>query len=243
MEPAGVALGIIGLAGLFSSCIELVQKVQLYKSFRSDSSILDVQLRAEKLRLEHWGRSVGLAQANTNGGGGGSTSVSMQKAPPHSHDDKKIEANFFDASKHTHQHPALQDAETLSTAWDILSIIRHVLEEEDAANTSKDPSQPTPIRRTGSGLSKDPLLPFGGATSDSKRRKLTWALWGKGERTDRVKLIGMLVQQLHNLVPVQGGGAVVEAEKEKDEPPVYSQELGPSEQGKSVFQRVRIILY
>ncbi|KAM0331275.1 hypothetical protein ACHAQA_002945 [Verticillium albo-atrum] len=60
MEPAGFAVGLIGLAGLFSSCLEAVDRVQSYKSFASDSNALEVQFDATKLHLENWGRSVGL---------------------------------------------------------------------------------------------------------------------------------------------------------------------------------------
>ncbi|KAH6981486.1 prion-inhibition and propagation, helo domain-containing protein [Ilyonectria destructans] len=59
MEPVGLAIGIAGLAGLFSSCLEAVEKVQSYRSFGADSQVLDTQFKAEKLRFEQWGRHVG----------------------------------------------------------------------------------------------------------------------------------------------------------------------------------------
>ncbi|KAH7124364.1 prion-inhibition and propagation, helo domain-containing protein, partial [Dactylonectria macrodidyma] len=59
MEPVGLAVGIAGLAGLFSSCLEAVERVQSYGSFGADSQVLDTQFKAEKLRLEQWGRHVG----------------------------------------------------------------------------------------------------------------------------------------------------------------------------------------
>ncbi|KAH7151968.1 ankyrin-1 [Dactylonectria estremocensis] len=55
MEPVGLAVGIAGLAGLFSSCLEAVEKVQSYRSFGADSQVLDTQFKAEKLRFEQWG--------------------------------------------------------------------------------------------------------------------------------------------------------------------------------------------
>ncbi|KAH7124486.1 ankyrin-1, partial [Dactylonectria macrodidyma] len=64
MEPIGLAVGIAGLAGLFSSCLEVVEKVNSYRSFGSDSHVLDAQFKSEKLRLEQWGRAVGLDQGN-----------------------------------------------------------------------------------------------------------------------------------------------------------------------------------
>lgn len=59
MEAAGFAIGVAGLAGLFSSCIEAVGRAQSYRSFASDSKALDLQFTATKVRLESWGRAVG----------------------------------------------------------------------------------------------------------------------------------------------------------------------------------------
>ncbi|KAJ9130106.1 hypothetical protein NKR23_g12345 [Pleurostoma richardsiae] len=61
MEPVGLAVGIVGLVGLFSTCLEVIDKVQYYKTFANDSHVLDSQFNAEKLRFEQWGRAVGLA--------------------------------------------------------------------------------------------------------------------------------------------------------------------------------------
>ncbi|RYP59586.1 hypothetical protein DL769_008467 [Monosporascus sp. CRB-8-3] len=62
MEPVGLTVGILGLAGLFSSCLEAVEKVHSYRAFGSDSHTLDAQFKAEKLRFEQWGRAVGFDQ-------------------------------------------------------------------------------------------------------------------------------------------------------------------------------------
>ncbi|RYP08950.1 hypothetical protein DL764_001561 [Monosporascus ibericus] len=62
MEPVGLAVGILGLAGLFSSCLEAIEKVHSYRAFGSDSHTLDAQFKAEKLRFGQWGRAVGQGQ-------------------------------------------------------------------------------------------------------------------------------------------------------------------------------------
>lgn len=59
MEPAGLAVGLVGLAGLFSSCLEVVDRFDSWKNFGSDSQSLGSRFRAEKLRLEKWGETVG----------------------------------------------------------------------------------------------------------------------------------------------------------------------------------------
>ncbi|KAK7403824.1 hypothetical protein QQX98_010395 [Neonectria punicea] len=62
MEPINFAVGVIGLAGLFSSCLDAVDKVQTYRSFGSDSHVLDTRFTAAKVRLETWGRRVGFIE-------------------------------------------------------------------------------------------------------------------------------------------------------------------------------------
>ncbi|KAJ5623014.1 hypothetical protein N7490_011619 [Penicillium lividum] len=59
MEPVGFAVGIIGLAGLFSTCLDVLDKVDSWKDFGIDSRNLSAQFKAHKLRLERWGKAVG----------------------------------------------------------------------------------------------------------------------------------------------------------------------------------------
>lgn len=62
MEPVGLAVGIAGLAGLFSSCIDIVDRAQTYRSFGVDSEDLTTQLDGHKVLFERWGQKVGLDQ-------------------------------------------------------------------------------------------------------------------------------------------------------------------------------------
>ncbi|RBR14537.1 uncharacterized protein FIESC28_07666 [Fusarium coffeatum] len=56
MEVAGL---IIGIAGLFSTCLEAADRVQPYRSFGPDSHILGTRFQAAKIVLEQWGARVG----------------------------------------------------------------------------------------------------------------------------------------------------------------------------------------
>ncbi|KAH8669300.1 ankyrin-1, partial [Ilyonectria robusta] len=56
MDAVGLTVGVVGLAGLFSSCLEAVDKVQTYRSFGPDSHVLDTKFKATEVRLEEWGR-------------------------------------------------------------------------------------------------------------------------------------------------------------------------------------------
>ena len=59
MEPVGLAVGIVGLAGLFSLCLDVIEKVETYKDFGTDSQSLIAQFEADKLRFKRWGEKVG----------------------------------------------------------------------------------------------------------------------------------------------------------------------------------------
>ncbi|CAJ0552624.1 Ff.00g007020.m01.CDS01 [Fusarium sp. VM40] len=60
MEPAGFAVGLSGLVGVFTSCLEIVQRYDTYKTASRDKGSLDVQLQGAIYRLKHWGISVGI---------------------------------------------------------------------------------------------------------------------------------------------------------------------------------------
>lgn len=68
MEPIGLAAGLAGLAGLFSSCLEAAQRFDSWKNYGDDSRALGAHFEAEKLRLERWGQAAGFGQEATSRG-------------------------------------------------------------------------------------------------------------------------------------------------------------------------------
>ncbi|CAI7670194.1 unnamed protein product [Penicillium palitans] len=60
MEPVSFAVGIIGLAGLFSTCLDAVERFDSWKDYDSEFRSLVAQFKAQKLRLAKWGVAVGL---------------------------------------------------------------------------------------------------------------------------------------------------------------------------------------
>ncbi|KAK4165499.1 gtp-binding protein rho2 [Cladorrhinum sp. PSN259] len=71
MEAAGLALGVAGLAGLFSSCVSCYQLVQRGARFGKDYKILETKFSNQELRLLTWGQACGLHSGQDGGGGGG----------------------------------------------------------------------------------------------------------------------------------------------------------------------------
>jgi hypothetical protein len=60
MEPASLATSIVGVAGLFSSCIDCFQLVQRGGYMGPDYLLLETKFANQHLRLSTWGRACGL---------------------------------------------------------------------------------------------------------------------------------------------------------------------------------------
>ena len=175
-EIAGI---VFGVAGLYGSCVDAATRVQSYNSFSSDSQALNAQFQAERLRLEIWGDCVGLKHLIS------------------SHE-QVLDVSLLEQQLHT----ALQDSKILQAVEDLLSVIENICLANDSSASLKKPP------RTNSGItSASPTEQtrgsLAGASTKNRRRKLAWAFGGKEERTTQIKLFCSLVQQLHNLVPVQ----------------------------------------
>ena len=62
MEPAGLAVGILGLVGLFNTCLDILDKFDSWRDYGSESRSLTAQFKAHKIQLERWGLAVGLGK-------------------------------------------------------------------------------------------------------------------------------------------------------------------------------------
>ncbi|KAH6694063.1 ankyrin repeat-containing domain protein [Plectosphaerella plurivora] len=77
MEAAGLAIGIVGLAGLFTTCQSIVDKFSSYQNFDSESRALEVEFNAYKAKFERWGQTSGISNA------AGSDDESSTELPGH----------------------------------------------------------------------------------------------------------------------------------------------------------------
>ncbi|KAI1851443.1 hypothetical protein JX266_003518 [Neoarthrinium moseri] len=60
MEPVGLAVGVVGLAGLFSTCVDCFELVQNGRYLGRDYILLEAKFENLKLRFWWWGRACGL---------------------------------------------------------------------------------------------------------------------------------------------------------------------------------------
>ena len=66
-EVAGLTVGAVVLASLFSTCIECFDYLKSTQDFRRDYRLLLVKLDLEKTRLLIWGNAVGILEAFDEG--------------------------------------------------------------------------------------------------------------------------------------------------------------------------------
>lgn len=60
MEPVGLGIGIAGLAGAFTACIDCFEYIQLGRQFGQDYGKCLLKLDIAKLRMSRWGVAMGL---------------------------------------------------------------------------------------------------------------------------------------------------------------------------------------
>jgi hypothetical protein len=60
MDPTGFAIGVAGLAGVFTSCVDCFEYIQLGRKFGEDYGKCVLRLDAAKVRMSRWGASMGL---------------------------------------------------------------------------------------------------------------------------------------------------------------------------------------
>jgi hypothetical protein len=66
MEPIGFAVGVVGLAGLFSVCLDVINKVDSYEEFGVESRSIIAQFKADKHLFTKWAQDVGIDKDKLN---------------------------------------------------------------------------------------------------------------------------------------------------------------------------------
>ena len=63
MDPLSLTFGIagvVGLAGLYNTCLDVIDKVDSYKEYGIESRSIIAQFEADKLLFQKWGKNVGI---------------------------------------------------------------------------------------------------------------------------------------------------------------------------------------
>jgi len=64
MEAVGLAVGVVGL---FSACVDLVERIDAYKDFGVESRSMISRFEADKIRFKRWGSNVGFHDGKWTG--------------------------------------------------------------------------------------------------------------------------------------------------------------------------------
>lgn len=102
MDPASFGLTIVGLAGLFSTCMDIVDKVDSYRGAGVEALELKAQFDADKLLLQRWAERVGFSR----------------------------DGNVWNLQDQ--HHPSLDNAETATTVRTHLGMIADICKKADA---------------------------------------------------------------------------------------------------------------
>jgi hypothetical protein len=81
MEPAGLAVGVIALAGMFNNAVDCFEFVQLGRNIGKDFQTDLLKLDNARLRLSRWGKAAGLSGQIANAQSLISTMLSTEDIP------------------------------------------------------------------------------------------------------------------------------------------------------------------
>lgn len=173
MEIAGLAIGVAGLAGLLSACIDAVDRVDTYRKFGLESRYITARFADDKLLLHKWAEAVGI----TNG--------------------KLQEVHHRDLDR---DEVVTAIARTLSSIREIFSATNSFssnlqgLPLENKALSLADPDK----YANGHSSEEKKSRSLGSTAS-----KLKWSLGGKARFTTQVEMLGALVAELYKIIPLE----------------------------------------
>ena len=173
MEIAGLTVGVAGLAGLLSACIDAVDRVDTYRKFGFESRYITTQFTDDKLRLHKWVEHVGI----TNG----------RLQAVHHRDLDRDEVVTAIARTLTCIHEILSETNSFSSKLQGLSI-------DSKSNFLTNPGNYTNDHSVEEKKSR---------SLASKASKLRWTLGGKARFTTRIKVFGVLVGKLYDIIPLE----------------------------------------
>jgi hypothetical protein len=67
MEAGGLAISVVGIAGLASACLDYFDRIQTGREYAREYEILLAKLAVERLRFVNWVKTVGLGSGSGDG--------------------------------------------------------------------------------------------------------------------------------------------------------------------------------
>lgn len=179
MEPLGLGVGLVGLAGLFSQVLECFEYVHVARHMGKTYTYYSLRLDNSRLRLTRW-----------------SSSVDLQHVPKRENDQVEAILNsiiaYFDEAKVLSEEfkAANKDPEAQRTKAD--GGDERFTPEDGERNTSVLLQE---MRRIS--LKRNP--------SNSKRKKTKWAIYSENHMKELVERVSSLTTELIDLFPAAKG--------------------------------------
>lgn len=173
MEIAGLTVGVAGLAGLLSACIDAVDRVDTYRKFEFESRYITTRFADDKLLLHKWVEAVGI----TNG----------RLQDVHHRDLDRDEVVTAIARTLSSIHEIFSATSSFSSNLQGLSLDSKSTFLANLDNYTNDHSIEEKKSRF--------LV--------SKTSKLKWSLGGKARFTTQIEVFGVLVGKLYDIIPLE----------------------------------------
>ena len=182
MEPVGLTLGVAGLVGTFTACVDCFENVRIGRSFGEDYQTSIIKLDLVRLRFTRWGQSVGINE--------GDESLAVQRL------------------KDAVAAPEKDFTLVKMTLGQILRLFKTVEENSSrlAMKASKAPTVTTDDMTTENGTIRALHESMRNLAVQRQKRsstlqKVSWALFRKREFAELVANLTNLVSELVELAP------------------------------------------
>jgi len=180
MDPLSLTFGIaglVGLTGLYSTCLDVIDKVDAYKEYGIESRSMIAQFEADKLLFQNWGKSVG---------------IDKNKLSDNHHE------NLDDPRTVSSVEKILSSIQELYLSADSTRLTLQPISKPDRKSNPSIGG----ISWLGSHARHQKVQ-----ESTSKRKRMAWAFRNKAKFVAQVQQFGALVQRLQSLVPPDDKGA------------------------------------
>ncbi|KAF8540111.1 prion-inhibition and propagation-domain-containing protein [Trichophaea hybrida] len=182
VDPIGLTLGLASLASLFTTCLDVLDRISSAKSYGSDYELFVTKVETERVRLRLWGEAVNI---------GGELHERLQDPEVERAVSKLLQQAicFFEDSEGVRLRYGRQDARGFASISGVGSL--YILSTD---------------RETSMGVTTAIEHPRGRAETAQKHastlRKVRWALSGKAKSEKLSQKLEWFVDKLYALVPI-----------------------------------------
>jgi len=180
MEAVGLGIGIVGLASLFSTCLDCFDYIDSARSYERDSEILVGKLLIQRVRLALWGDLVGLTDDADD------VFETIRQSPAQ---EAGVRICLNSIEKLLTSAQRLVEVHATGVVGDVYTPSHALIEQEGR------------VARLKKGLGISCSLQSKNTASVALKKRVTWAVRDKSRMTCVVEDVKDYVDGLHQVVP------------------------------------------